>query len=218
MTEAARRVAASFGSRFLRSYVRGKLRSDPVYDAVLARVRDTTGVLVDVGCGVGLLELYLRENGVGNEITGIDHDERKVATAQAVAARYRDLHFRRGDAREAIPAGSNVLLVDVLHYFSHDDQRRILDNAAAAVPAGGFVIVRDAIRDGSLRYRLTAAQEMFSRAIRWLRAERLNCPSRDDIVAPFAGFDQEIVPMFGRTPFNNYLFVFRRPASGITNR
>lgn len=219
MTE-VERVAQHFQSRFLRSYARSKLRSDPVYRAVLERLRGSGAPLFDVGCGVGLLEFYLRESGFTNAITGIDHDERKVAQARSIAARYSALEFRVGDAREKMPAGSNVVLLDVLHYFSPEEQRRILDHAAAAVPAGGIVVIRDAIRDGTLRYRVTAAQERFSRAIRWLRAERLNFPASDEVAAPFRerGFSEEIAPMWGRTPFNNYLFVFRRSNGGITNR
>lgn len=218
MTEAERRVAERFGSRFLRSYSRSKLRIDPVYRAVLELLRGSSAPLFDVGCGLGLLEFFLRENGFSSAITGIDHDERKVAQANAIASHYTDLEFHSGDAREQIPAGRSVLLIDVLHYFSAGDQRRILENAAAAVPEGGIVIIRDAVRDGSLRYRLTAAQEGFSRLIRWLRAERLNFPARDEITAPFRGFEQEVVPMWGRTPFNNYLFVFRRLSGGMTKR
>jgi SAM-dependent methyltransferase len=218
VTEVALRVADLFASRFLRGYTRGKLRGDPVYRAVLERLRGTSAPLYDVGCGVGLLEFFLRESGFANPITGIDHDERKVAQANAVASRYDALHFERGDAREPMPRGSNVALIDVLHYFSDAEQRRILENAAAAVPPDGVVIIRDAIRDGTLRYRMTAAQERFSRAIRWLRAERLNFPTREQITSPFAGFAADIVPLWGRTPFNNYLFVFRRAGDGMTKR
>ena len=50
------------------------------------------------------------------------------------------------------------------------------------------VIIRDAVRDGSWRYRLTYAQEMFSRAVRWLRAERLHFLTREEIVRPLRGF------------------------------
>jgi SAM-dependent methyltransferase len=212
--DVARRISSHFDSRFLRSYARSKLRNDPVYSAVLNCVRGSSTPIYDIGCGIGLLEFFLRENGIANEAIGIDHDERKVASANAIGARYGGLQFRRGDARDPVPAGVTVVLLDVLHYFTGDDQRRILENAAA----GNLVIIRDAIRDGSLRYRLTAAQESFSRAIRWLRAERLNFATRDEILAPFREHRAEVVPMWGRTPFNNYLFVLRRPAAGTTNR
>ncbi|HEV8661275.1 MAG TPA: class I SAM-dependent methyltransferase [Thermoanaerobaculia bacterium] len=212
--EVAQRVAGRFDSRFLRSYARGKIRSDPVYRAVLERLRGSDAPLFDIGCGVGLLEFYLRENGFRNAITGIDHDERKVAKANAIAAQYSDLRFRVGDARDPMPTGVTVILIDVLHYFSEDDQRAILDHALSA----HSVMIRDAVCDDSLRYRVTVAQERFSRAVHWLRADRLNFPKRETIVAPFHDFHQEIVPMWGRTPFNNYLFVFRRSSEGTTKR
>lgn len=217
--DAANRVARQFPTRFLRGYAGSKLRSDPVYDAVVSRLRASNDPLFDLGCGTGILEIYLRELGFTMPISGIDHDERKIAIAAAIGSRYASLEFRVADAREAIPREMNVVALDVLHYFHDDEQERILDSIASAVPVGGMAIIRDAVRDGSLRYRVTAAQEMFSRAIRWLRAERLNFPMRETVVAPFRrrGFREEIVPLWGRTPFNNYLFVFRRSGSGTVN-
>jgi SAM-dependent methyltransferase len=218
--EAAARVANLLPSRFLRGYARGKLRSDPVYAAAADHLKGIDGPLFDLGCGVGLFEFYLRELGFTMPVTGIDHDQRKIAAARSIAGRYRDLDFTTGDARDTIPTGSNVVALDILHYFSDATQSQIVESIAGAVPAGGIAVIRDAVRDGSVRYRLTAAQETFSRMIRWLKAERLNFPTVDTIAGPFRrrGFAETIVPMWGRTPFNNYLFVFKRPASGTTNR
>lgn len=218
MTDVVRRVADQFPTRFLRGYARGKLRHDPVYQAVLDRLRDQPGPLLDIGCGIGLLEVYLRESGLQQPIIGFDHDAGKVAVARELAGRYHDIDLRVADIRGEVPSGMNVTALDVLHYFSDAEQERIVERIAAGVPEGGVAIVRDAIRDGSWRYRLTAVQEALSRAIRWLKAERLNFPTRQRIVAPFLhrGFTAEVVPLSGRTPFNNYLFVFRRPRSGTT--
>jgi len=217
---AAERVAARFRSRFLRHYVASKLAMDPLYRAVAERLRDHELPVTDVGCGLGLTAFYLRECGVRVPIAGIDHDEAKIAAARAIGAAYDDLSFTAADARDPIRAGGSVLLLDVLHYFSDSAQARVLEAIAAGVPAGGMVIIRDAVRDGSLRYRITYAAEWFARAVRWLKAERLNFPSRQSIARPFRerGFVEEIRLLRGRTPFNNYLFVFSRPASGTTKR
>lgn len=213
--DVARRIASHFDSRFLRGYARGKIGSDPAYAAVFDRLPDAP--LLDVGCGIGLLSFYLRERGFRAPIAGVDHDAKKVAAASAIAARYDGLVFRTGDAREPLAFRGSVILLDLLHYFDDATQERILRNAAACVPPGGAVIVRDALRDGSWRYRVTYAQEAFSRVIRWLKAERLNFPARATLVEAFEGFTIEETPLWGATPFNNYLFVFRRPSSGMTN-
>jgi SAM-dependent methyltransferase len=209
--DVAARIAARYPSTFLRAYVRAKVRIDPVYAAVFDRIGESDEPLLDVGCGVGILGTYLRARGFAAAIRGIDHDERKVEVATRVL---RDATFEVADARSAVAADGTVVLLDLLHYFRSVDQAAIL---AAAAANATTVIIRDAVRDGSWRYRLTYAQETFSRAVRWLRAERLHFPTREEIMRPFVAFDAEVVPLYGRTPFNNYLFVFRRSKPGITN-
>jgi len=208
--DVAGRIAARYPTRFLRAYVRFKVRIDPVYAAVFERLRGNDEPLLDVGCGIGILALYLRERGFNAPIRGIDHDVRKIAIAGEVMP---DVSFDVADAR-TIDASGTIVLLDLLHYFRAEDQARILASAAKTATT---VIIRDAVRDGSWRYGVTYAQETFSRAVRWLRAERLHFPSGDDVLRPFANFDAEVVPLHGRTPFNNYLFVFRRSTAGITN-
>ena len=214
------RVAALYDSAFLRTYARGKIAGDPVYAAVLDALRGRGRPLLDLGCGAGLLEFVLREAGFDAPIVGIDHDAKKIAAAQEIATRYDGLTFRNADAREPFDFHGDVVILDLLHYFDEQDQRRIVENAAQAADGGGIAVIRDAVRDGSLRYRLTYAQETFSRAIGWLKAERLSFPLRETIVAPFRdrGFTVDSVPLWGRTPFNNYLFVFRSASSGATQR
>lgn len=217
---AAKAIANRFSSRFLRGYVASKVSSDPVYRAVAARLEGHPHPLLDIGCGVGLLAFYLRERGLTMPIRGVDHDEGKIRAAQDIARDYPDVTFDVADARVPLPRGYSVMLLDLLHYFSDDEQRAMLERVAEVVPPGGMVIIRDAVRDDSWRYRVTYAQETMSRIIAWLKAERLRFPTRESIVEPMrrAGFTEEVIPMWGNTPFNNYLFVFRRSSDGITNR
>lgn len=206
----ARRLGALYEPRSLQGYVRWKVRADPAYAAVLEVLRGYDQPLLDVGCGVGLLPLFLREHGYDAPAIGIDFDERKIDAARKAATSYRGVDFIRGDARDPFPLDHNVVILDILHYFDRPSQQRILENAARAVPPGGVAVLRQPVRDGSWRYRLTAAVDAFGRAIRWMRAEDLNYPTRAEIVAAFRGFEAEVRPLWGRMPYNNYLFVFRR--------
>jgi hypothetical protein len=80
------------------------------------------------------------------------------------------------------------------------------------VPPGGKVILRQALRDSSWRYRMTAGVDALARTFRWMKAEHLEFPTRESFAAPFAGFASEIRPLWGRMPYNNYLLVFTRSA------
>jgi 2-polyprenyl-3-methyl-5-hydroxy-6-metoxy-1,4-benzoquinol methylase len=204
------RIAARYAGRSLQGYARWKVRFDPIYRGVLEALRDVRTPVADVGCGIGLLSFHLREHGVSVPVTGIDFDERKIAAARHAARNDSGLSFRTGDARDAIPAGHSVVLLDILHYFDAESQRRILSNAARATPPGGLVVIRQPLRDRSWRYRLTAVVDAIGRAIRWNRAETLRYPTREEVLAPFTAFDATVGPLWGRTPYNTYLFVLRR--------
>jgi trans-aconitate methyltransferase len=207
-------VAAKYPTRFLRGYVRSKLARDPLYEAVLSHVRESKEPLLDVGCGVGVLELFLRSRGVGVPIVGIDSDAKKIAIARDLGL---DAVFEVGDALALPPFRGTVVILDLLHYLTADERRRVLAQAVAC--STGLVLVRDAVRDSTIRYRLTVAEETFARAVGWLRVPRLDFPSVEEIVAPFhaAGFEASVAPLWGRTPLNNYLFVFSRASCGITS-
>jgi 2-polyprenyl-3-methyl-5-hydroxy-6-metoxy-1,4-benzoquinol methylase len=201
-------IASRYPTRFLRSYVKSKLARDPVYEAVLSHVRGSEEPLLDVGCGVGVLEMFLRAHGATMPIVGIDSHVKKIAIARRLAP--DGVTFEVGNALALPPFRGTVILLDLLHYLTRDEQQSTLLQAIDR--SSGLVIVRDAVRDRTMRYRLTVAEETFARAVGWLRVPRLNFPSVEQIVAPFhaRGFEVSVAPMWGRTPLNNYLFVFRR--------
>ena len=211
--DVSERLAGLYAGRWLQGYVRWKVRTDRAYAAALEILRGRQRPIVDIGCGVGVLPFYLREHGIDAPVIGIDFDERKIDVARKAATRYRGIDFIAGDARAPLPAGHDFVLLDVLHYFDEPSRRVILDNVARAAGVDDVVIVRQAIADGSWRHRLTQAIDALARVFRWMKAERLDFPTREEIVARFEGFDASVRPLRGRMmPYNNYLFVFRRSA------
>lgn len=214
MTELARSIAAAFESRWVQGYIKGKLKHDPVYDAASRWFNGSAHPILDVGCGVGLLSHFLAARGAVPTIYGFDFDEQKVVDAKRAARKRRlDAHYFVGDARSPLRINGSVAMLDVLHYFSDADQRRILENAASCVTTGGILLIRDCLRDRSWRYRVTQVQESFSRVIGWLRGDRLNFPSREFITETLLleGLREvEVTPLWKGTPFNNYLLVFGR--------
>jgi 2-polyprenyl-3-methyl-5-hydroxy-6-metoxy-1,4-benzoquinol methylase len=210
---ACSRVAAQFAERWLRIYAGNKLRSDPIYQAAFKLLQGSGQPLIDIGCGVGLLAFYLRERHFIEPITGLDCDRRKIGRARAVAQpTYRNLSFIEQDVCEPIAASGNVALFDVLHYLSPNEQMALLKRLAARVAPGGMLIVRESPRDGNLRFWLTCLAEHFAQATAWNVKVKLHFPTRDNICGVFANsdFSRQIAPLWGRTPFNNHLFVFHR--------
>ena len=209
-------VASRFGELWLRMYAGKKLRSDPVFPAAFELFRESPEPLIDVGCGVGLLGFYLRERGFQPAIAGIDRDGRKIARAQTVAQHhYRHLEFIEQDAGEQLERSGSLALFDVLHYLRPSEQRSLLTRLAARVAPGGMLVIRDCPRDGNARFWLTYFAERFAQATTWNVRTPLHFSTRAAVAAhfPTEEFEQTIAPLWGGTPFNNHLFIFRRRAT-----
>lgn len=199
-----------YSSRFLRQYARWKTLLDPAYAAVFAEVRDSTSPIVDLGCGIGLLAVNLRKRGYTGRIIGIDHDEWKIRAARDVAGDDRT-SFALGDMRAPIPERGNVVMLDVLHYFTHAEQDTILRNALDAVAPGQALMIREGLRDQSISFRITRALEVFAKKSGWLQAERLNFPTRESLSLPVPPSFRAESRRLSRLPLNNFFFVFRAP-------
>lgn len=205
------RIAARYRLYQHRSYARGKLGWDPLFTAVAPMIVDSQRGLLDVGCGLGVFGQYLRECGYRARYCGVDLDAKKIAEART-AARGLDLEFTPGAATALPPFSGDVVLLDVLHYLPAPDQQLALAEAAARVPPGGLIVIRNVVREPGWRFRATIVEERFARALRWMRYPATHYPEREEIEAPLRakGFTTRVMPLWGRTPFNSYLFVAQR--------
>jgi len=208
-----RRIAARFDcSIFTKGYIVGKLATDPAYGAVLEQFSESKLPIIDIGCGLGLLAHYLRDCGCAVPIHGYDFDERKIHLAQSAAARggLLDVHFDVGDVAACPPHDCHLVLLDVLHYLGRETRAKLLGRLARHAQSSGAVLIRGAVRDNSWRYKLTVAQELWTRWSGWIPSPApLTFPTLEEITAPFeaAGCRCDVRPLWGRTPFNSHLVV-----------
>lgn len=189
-----------------------------MYGIVFDYLHRTNLPVLDLGCGVGILLYYLRYRGLQVPMTGVDWDGGRIAVLQQIAhADYRNLSFIHQDVRKPIRFQGHVTMLDLLHYIDDVDQRRLLNMVAASITPGGAAFIRQCPRDASTRFKLTNVVERLGHALCWHKGSTITFPTRETIAQPFRerGFIEEILPMWGSTPFNNYLFVFRRPETMI---
>ena len=209
-------IARLYRDPLVRGYVRGKLKGDPVFAAAFDLLHAHPLPVLDIGCGMGLFEFYLRERGFNEPLTGLDFDERKIRKARWAAAKqpYSGLTFTTGHALESLDHHhGHVVMFDVLHYLDASQQARLLARIATQVAPGGYCLIRDALRDKSWRFRATAFGEFFISAVSWQKSRAVHYPTVEETCAPFLarGFTSEVKPLWGGTLFNSYLFTFRAP-------
>jgi 2-polyprenyl-3-methyl-5-hydroxy-6-metoxy-1,4-benzoquinol methylase len=191
------------------------------FPAIEAEV-PTTGDVLEVGCGHGVLALHLGLGAPERHVVGVDIDGAKIAEASEAA---QHLHPGEADVRfEAVAAGyvptgswDAVVIADVLYLLPEAQQKALLVGAAAATRPGGVVVVKEMGLQPKWKFSWNRAQEtLATRVFRitdsighgmtfvdpdtmadWLRAERLDVVHR--------GVDHGY-------PWPHHLIVGRRPA------
>ena len=216
----ARRIAQAFlprfplGNRYDYYYVQGKLRSDPLYPGVLAVLRGSREPLLDLGCGLGLLAHALRFDGQVQPYRGVDNDDAKIRRARraAQAQGLVDAQFDEIDLAVGVPAHrGSVAILDVLQYLDADARHALLAKAAQMLTPDGLLVIRSAIADDSGRARTSRVTDRLANWIGWMKFKPRSWPTRDSLHAALAsaGLQAEFAPLYGNTPFNNWLIVAR---------
>ena len=209
-----RKIAALFPGQWDTHYVAAKLRTDPLYSALENEIRESDLPLLDIGCGLGLLALFLRAKGIVVPIHGVDYDVRKVNTANQAAnkASTQGLTFSHHDARTGLPEHQgNVSILDILQFFTPAEQETLLSLAASRVAPGGKLVIRSGLHDDSVRFKITVLGDLLAKVTFWMKAGPTHYPTSDDFQRILKPFGQvKISPLWGGTPFNNHLIVLTR--------
>jgi len=205
-------------------FVRGKLRYDPVFQTLLKRgLVPDNGLLIDLGCGLGVLPALLNEavnsHRAGNwpsdwpyppldiKLHGIELDERKAFVAkQALRGKATITH---GDIRTAeLPACSIAVILDVLMYMGANEQMQTLERVSQAICPGGILLMRESDASGGLRFYITRLAEQICCLWRGQGLHPLHYRSASNWRALLQelGFSVETLPMSEGTPFSNVLF------------
>lgn len=202
-------------SRWYYYYARSKLATDPLYAAVAEALAGTQVPLLDLGCGVGLLAHYCQARDIAIPYHGVDNDSAKIELARTAAVRagLTSCRFDTVDLARGMPTHhGSVALLDVLQFLPPDRMAVLIAQAAACITDSGRLVIRTGIQDTGWRTRVTKAADWFARAIRWMNAAPRAYPTRAFLLEQLAahGLKADFRPLWGNTPFNNWLVVARR--------
>ncbi len=218
----ATRIASAFlpahalGNRWDYYYTRSKLGSDPLYPGVLHALRGSTAPVLDLGCGLGLLAHALRLDGQAMAYRGVDNDAAKIKRAQLVAGKsdLADTAFEVLDLAKGPPAHQgSVAILDVLQYLDAAAQKALLGEAINMLTPGARLVIRTALGDSSRRGKTSRITDRLANLIGWMQSRPRCYPDAGAMRARLieAGLRTTFSPLYGNTPFNNWLIVAEKP-------
>lgn len=197
-------------------FARGKLRRDPVYEAVFSGgFLSAEGTLLDLGCGGGLLLALLAtaaRTGVPTpRLIGVETRLRAAAVARAALG--EDGEIVTADARvRPLPRARTIVLFDVLSMMPAADQDALLRAVVEALESGGLLLVRDADAGAGWRFRSVGFANRFKAWALRTRGVHFHFRTREGWREWLeeAGLSVEAFPMGRGTPFGNVLFAARK--------
>ena len=75
------------------------------------------GLLIDVGCGRGVMVNYLSLRFPDSQVIGIDPDHKRIDVALKTVGKRKNITFLLKDARDwAFPSCTGVVMTDFLHH------------------------------------------------------------------------------------------------------
>lgn len=196
-------------------YTRIKLGSDPLYPGVIAALRRSPAPVLDLGCGLGLFAHALRASGLAQPYRGLDIDAAKINRGRQIASRsgLAAVQLEVHDLGQGWPAHrGSVTILDVLQYLDAPTQQTLLNDAAGMLGEDGVLVIRSTLCEDSSRGRTSLRADSWAHRIGWMQERPVHYPSADGLrqTLQAAGLQVQLQPLYGNTPFNNWLLVARR--------
>lgn len=111
----------------------------------IAEVVPQSGTILDVGCGYGLLDLYLATNYPERQVIGSELNGKRVSIAKKISENITNLKFYEKNLldRNEIKQVDCVILIDLLHHVTYEQQNDLLQSVSSILPVGGKLIIKD---------------------------------------------------------------------------
>lgn len=147
-----------------------------------------SSVVIDVGCGAGVLSNYLSISSKRRKIIGIDTSKSRIESAEKTIGARKNISFINGDVTKTIfPKVDCYLVVDVLHHIPYKKHRPLIKSLVEKMDKQSVIIIKEVNPSDKLHFLfghifekiLYPKEQIFTRKktdwIKMLKNENLEC-------------------------------------------
>ena len=166
------------------------------------------GLIIDIGCGYGLLSNLIALKSYKRNVIGIDSSETRIMTAQKTVNKRKNIEFIKQDITAfGFPSCDAVVMSDVLHHLPPDIQDNLIKNIYENLKNNGILIIQDVDTTPYWKFYFTYMSDFLQHT-----REKLFYQSAKKVEEKIkkAGFQVEIIEAHKGYPVADVIFVCRK--------
>lgn len=148
--------------------------------------------LIDVGSGSGMIALCLHFNNRERKIFGYDLNRTRIENLNRIIKRnkLKNLEFVQRNVNDKNNLGSAdaVLMCDLLHHISREDQIKLLKNTKKLLAKKGILIIKDINKESSYKLLITWVLDLII-----TKGDRINYRNIDEWEKILGGLGYDVV-------------------------
>lgn len=177
------------------------------------------GLVLDLGCGYGVISHLVSVAYPDRAVIGIDMSSRRVEVAKRSTDHRKNIEFHTADIREVqIPRCNAIMMIDILSMFPYRDQERILTQCCEMLCGGGVLVIKDTSKSPYWKYIYAYIEDVIKTKLGVYGREVKEHSSRYWDVQEFLkllnriGFQATTIPLKSRLPYPGVFYICHKPA------
>jgi 2-polyprenyl-3-methyl-5-hydroxy-6-metoxy-1,4-benzoquinol methylase len=167
------------------------------------------GLIIDVGCGYGVLANYMSLYLPDSQIIGIDLNIKRIDAALKTIGSRKNINFLAEDATQWVwPDCTGISMTDFLHHVSPPEQEKVLHKAFQSLKKDGVLLISEVDTTAKPAYRYWASylSDRFLYPLTWSYFRK---PSELTGILSRLGFKVETINLSDRI-FAGILYICRK--------
>jgi ubiquinone/menaquinone biosynthesis C-methylase UbiE len=175
------------------------------------------GLVLDLGCGYGVISHLVSIGCPDRKVIGIDMSSRRVDAAKRSTDHRENIEFQTADIREVqIPRCNAIMMIDILSMLPCRDQERILTQCYEMLCSSGVLVIKDTTKSPYWKYIYAYIEDVIKTKLGVYGREIREHSSRYWDVQEFLdlldriGFHATAIPLKSRLPYPGVFYVCQK--------
>jgi len=177
------------------------------------------GLILDPGCGYGIISHLVSSACPERRVTGVDASSRRIEVAKSSVNSRKNLEFHAADIMSfRIPHCNAIMMIDILQMLPHSEQEKLLIRCHERLCDGGVVIIKDNCKSPLWKYVYTCIEEAIKVKLgvygKEFKGCSLHCWDTQEFLKLLSsiGFDAAMITLRSHFPYPGVFYVCRKPA------